>query len=82
MNAAPERDGRGRPIRHPKQDAGEALLRAMLANGPVPSRKIKAAARGAGIGLRTLFQAKAAAGVRSVAEPRRGRGATWKWFLT
>jgi len=52
----------------------------MLAGGPVPSSKIKAAAIRAGIGLRTLYRAKATAGVRSVAVPHRGRGATWMWY--
>jgi hypothetical protein len=52
----------------------------MLADGPTPSREIKAAAREAGIGLRTLFRAKKAAGVRSTTD-RYGIGANWRWYL-
>ena len=78
--ADPQRDGLGRPIRRQQRDAAERLLLVMLAGGPVPSSKIKAAAIRAGIGLRTLYRAKATAGVRSVAVPHRGRGATWMWY--
>jgi hypothetical protein len=74
------RDGLGRPIRRPRQEAAEALLLGLLRNGPLASREIKVAARQEGIATRTLWRAKRALGVRSTTD-RYGIGANWRWYL-
>jgi hypothetical protein len=74
------RDGLGRPIRRPRQEAAEALLFGLLRNGPLASREIKAVARQERIATRTLWRAKRAIGVRSTTD-RYGIGANWRWYL-
>lgn len=58
-------------------DEAVAFLTDLLADGPVPAKKVKAAARDAGIAERTLDRAKKRAGVTTT---RDGFGAEGKWL--
>lgn len=62
-------------------DEAVDFLRELLADGPVPAKKVKAAARDAGIADRTLDRAKKRTGVEA---KRHGFGAegVWYWALT
>lgn len=59
------------------EDAAE-FLRALLANGPVPSKRVRADADGAGHSWRTIQRARKALGIEVVKAGLRGG---WEWRL-
>jgi RecA-family ATPase len=67
----------------PAVEAAEEFLRSLLADGPVPQREVQAAAREAGISMRTIKRAKEELGVDSVAVREEGKRGIqgWSWSL-
>jgi DnaB-like helicase N terminal domain/AAA domain len=61
-----------------KQDDAADFLRTELEDGPRATKEIQAEARGAGIGWRTVEEAKKQLGVRA---SKQGFGAGWVWEL-
>ena len=64
----------------PAREEGEAFLRELLANGPVPARQVKAEARQASIAERTLDRARQAIGARTRRDGF-GPGSRYVWEL-
>jgi hypothetical protein len=73
----PARDDDGEA---PAREEGEAFLRELLEEGPVPARQVKAEAREAGIAERTLARARQAIGARTRRDGF-GPGARYLWEL-
>ncbi len=64
----------------PERQEAESWLREVLAAGPVPSKEIEAAAKAAGLSVRTLKRAKESIGAESIREGF-GRESTCRWRL-
>jgi hypothetical protein len=60
-----------------KREAAEAIMRRILAGGPVRCREVNEALRAAGISEQTAWRARQRVGVRRSARPRPGPGAVW-----
>jgi putative DNA primase/helicase len=66
--------------RKTKKDKAQQLLRQWLANGPVPVQTLMAKAKAAGIGWRTMTEAKKDIGAE-IHKPEGTRVAGWQWKL-
>jgi hypothetical protein len=73
----PARDDDGEA---PAREEGEAFLRELLAQGPVPAKQVKAEAREAGIAERTLDRARQAIGAKTRRDGF-GPGSRYVWEL-
>jgi hypothetical protein len=65
--------------RQSKKDQAQRLLRQWLANGPVLARDLEEWSKRAGIGWRTITEAKKAIG--AIAIPPERRNGPWQWRL-
>jgi hypothetical protein len=61
--------------------AAEVWLRDVLAEGPVPSRDVRAQAKEAGLAWRTVRRAQASLGVRATRIGGLGAAGTWYWEM-
>ena len=62
----------------PARAKAEAFLRQLLADGPIPARRIEAAAKDAGLAMRTIRRAKNWLGVKA---SKTGLDGPWVWSL-